>query len=612
MHGVQVRYLGGLWALLTCINQGMAGDVLDLEDSWREWFSELRIWRGQSFPYQRIAWVFLQGLPPQLWDGEVFDLIVKRLGTVVHRSDVDLNDCNMARNCIGVLVEGMAKVEGVIKVRWGDHCFDCRVSEMHEDCEPDFVSVVTKKEQGGNSVVTPEGDVRWEAAGAGQIRRRVDKAGQVSGPCSWASQGGRGDGVNVGNVGPMEKDEGNVKLDEGPVEFNGVHEGESGVCAGNDILCRSSGFRENTSIPTEISRSKGLSDPNEGIQEDGGGRATGGRGEKDGNGTRMANFDGRSKEDKQRLEDLKVANEVINSLQHIPKAAYRRYFHSQRPSYDINFYLRLDLRFIVGLHEIDQEMFITRADNGVGNDLCHLAPNYAILVHWSDDDDDVDEVIAPPSAPAEAGQPEPPAEADQTNDVQIAPVITFSEIGRINKNVAYKVPPKVATLVDLAETMLLNIKVEDQEVYVAEVRKEDTDRKPRNWSITILADNGVGNDLCHLAPNYAIPVHWSDDDDDVDEVIAPPSAPAEAGQPEPPAEADQTNDVQIGPVITFSEIGRINKNVAYKVPPKVATLVDLAETMLLNIKVEDQEVYVAEVRKEDTDRKPRKCDQRKW
>ncbi|KAK9070244.1 hypothetical protein SSX86_010644 [Deinandra increscens subsp. villosa] len=226
---------------------------------------------------------------------------------------------------------------------------------------------------------------------------------------------------------------------------------------------------------------------------------------------------------------FKVVRHPERPYLHIPNAAYRRYLHSQPPTYDINLFLRPDLRYVVGLREINHELFITQGwatiqhhvdiglkyvlvfkiqdprnwsvtilgDNCVNIDLRHIAPNYAILVHWSDEDDDVDDVVAPPPAPAEAGQPifpdppaeaahpEPPAEAahpqppagaahpcqpnldDQPNDVHIAPVTTFFQIVRINKSIAYKVPPKLAALADLEETMLLTIKVEDQEVYVA-------------------------------------------------------------------------------------------------------------------------------------------------
>ncbi|KAK9049598.1 hypothetical protein SSX86_031432 [Deinandra increscens subsp. villosa] len=246
---------------------------------------------------------------------------------------------------------------------------------------------------------------------------------------------------------------------------------------------------------------------------------------------------------------FKVVRHPERPYLHIPNAAYRRYLHSQPPTYDINLFLRPDLRYVVGLREINHELFITQGwatiqnhvdiglkyvlvfriqdprnwsvtilgDNCVNIDLRHIAPNYAIPVHWSDEDDDVDDVVAPPPAPAEAGQPifpaevahpdppaeavhpEPPAEAahpqplagaaqpdqpnldDQPNDVHIASVATFSQIVRINKSIAYKVPPKLAALADLEYTMLLTIKVEDQEVYVAQVRKEDKDRKPR-WA----------------------------------------------------------------------------------------------------------------------------------
>ncbi|KAK9073191.1 hypothetical protein SSX86_007515 [Deinandra increscens subsp. villosa] len=84
-----------------------------------------------------------KGLPPQLWDGVVFNAIGGKFGTIIHQPAADLNDCNMAKNCVGIMVNCTQKVEGSILVFWNDRSFECWVVEMHGDWEPDFIAKIT-------------------------------------------------------------------------------------------------------------------------------------------------------------------------------------------------------------------------------------------------------------------------------------------------------------------------------------------------------------------------------------------------------------------------------------------------------------------------------------
>ncbi|KAK9048616.1 hypothetical protein SSX86_032419, partial [Deinandra increscens subsp. villosa] len=94
--------------------------------------------RGEYSLVQNVNWK-----TSELWDEEVFNSIGGRFGQVIHVSDVDLNDSNMARNCVGLLVDDWSKVEGEFSINWQDRSFSGGVKEVHEDWEPDFVGVLT-------------------------------------------------------------------------------------------------------------------------------------------------------------------------------------------------------------------------------------------------------------------------------------------------------------------------------------------------------------------------------------------------------------------------------------------------------------------------------------
>ncbi|KAK9070217.1 hypothetical protein SSX86_010617 [Deinandra increscens subsp. villosa] len=180
---------------------------------------------------------------------------------------------------------------------------------------------------------------------------------------------------------------------------------------------------------------------------------------------------------------------------HIPSHAFSRYLYSRPVVYKINLLLRDDLRYVVRLRQIDNELYITKGwpalqrdadirikyivvfkiqdlntwsvtilgDNGVGLDLLDIPLNLDIPVDLSDGEDDV--IIPPPASDEE----------DQIDDDDVPAVPAFSQKVKINKKVSYKVPPPLAVLADLASRMILNIKVEDQDVHAVDVLKEDKD-----------------------------------------------------------------------------------------------------------------------------------------
>ncbi|KAK9078948.1 hypothetical protein SSX86_001951 [Deinandra increscens subsp. villosa] len=97
--GIQVRYVGGLHVLLSGANLGKVTELLEAGS---------------------LGW-------------GVFNIIGGRFGKVIHVSDTDLNDCNMARNCVGLLVDQWAKIEGSFSVKWDDRIFSRGVKEVHKD-----------------------------------------------------------------------------------------------------------------------------------------------------------------------------------------------------------------------------------------------------------------------------------------------------------------------------------------------------------------------------------------------------------------------------------------------------------------------------------------------
>ncbi|KAF5762302.1 putative RNA recognition motif domain, nucleotide-binding alpha-beta plait domain superfamily [Helianthus annuus] len=61
--GVSLSYLGGLAMLLNFDVEERCVSFLLEHLVWREWFTSLDPWEGQSLPFERLAWVKVQGVP---------------------------------------------------------------------------------------------------------------------------------------------------------------------------------------------------------------------------------------------------------------------------------------------------------------------------------------------------------------------------------------------------------------------------------------------------------------------------------------------------------------------------------------------------------------------
>ncbi|KAI3686647.1 hypothetical protein L1987_80330 [Smallanthus sonchifolius] len=100
---VGIRYLGGLYVLLSFQREESATELVSKEKEWGMWFSSLEGWRGQAVPFERIAWLKVLGVPFHLVAAPVLDLIGSRFGKVIHCPQMSSEDKDLSVLCIGIL-----------------------------------------------------------------------------------------------------------------------------------------------------------------------------------------------------------------------------------------------------------------------------------------------------------------------------------------------------------------------------------------------------------------------------------------------------------------------------------------------------------------------------
>ncbi|KAL8208133.1 hypothetical protein R6Q57_007545 [Mikania cordata] len=123
-----IRYLGGVNVLLTFNKEHDASQFLRNEKKWEGYFSKVIGWNGQSIQIERVAWLKIMGVPPQLWDSTVMNQIGEKFGTVFKYSKASTSDTNLT-------IDG----EEVI-IKWQNKKFRGWVMEYRRPWVPDFVN----------------------------------------------------------------------------------------------------------------------------------------------------------------------------------------------------------------------------------------------------------------------------------------------------------------------------------------------------------------------------------------------------------------------------------------------------------------------------------------
>ncbi|KAJ0799620.1 putative RNA recognition motif domain, nucleotide-binding alpha-beta plait domain superfamily [Helianthus annuus] len=137
IDGFKLYYLGGFYLLLTFEDEVDATDFLLNTNLWRDWFSLLDLWSGQSLAYERIAWIKFHGVPLNLAENKVFDDMASLFGKVVKSSQLSPRDWDLSSNIVGILVDAGARVSGQVTLKWKSKSFRVWVMEELDDWVPD-------------------------------------------------------------------------------------------------------------------------------------------------------------------------------------------------------------------------------------------------------------------------------------------------------------------------------------------------------------------------------------------------------------------------------------------------------------------------------------------
>ncbi|KAJ0448268.1 hypothetical protein HanRHA438_Chr17g0822961 [Helianthus annuus] len=140
----KVYYVGGLYVLIVFPEDYEAVEFINNHNVWKDWFSSLDMWEGQSLPYERITWIKFDGVLVHLAENKVFNDLAEAYGKVVHASQLSPDVRNLSVNRVGVLVEHGDLIKDTAILSWKGRKYKVWLSEDQSDWVPECLVEVTR------------------------------------------------------------------------------------------------------------------------------------------------------------------------------------------------------------------------------------------------------------------------------------------------------------------------------------------------------------------------------------------------------------------------------------------------------------------------------------
>ncbi|KAJ0452199.1 putative RNA recognition motif domain, nucleotide-binding alpha-beta plait domain superfamily [Helianthus annuus] len=135
-----IKFLGGLSVLISFVSPEVMGFFLKSFSKESNLFSSLEIWKGQSLPFERLAWLSIKGVPLHLRENEVFDSVGRLYGKIIHPSQLDEDDGDLTSDMVGVIVGEGRPINEQVTLTWENKRFKVWVAEETSDWIPDFLA----------------------------------------------------------------------------------------------------------------------------------------------------------------------------------------------------------------------------------------------------------------------------------------------------------------------------------------------------------------------------------------------------------------------------------------------------------------------------------------
>ncbi|KAJ0705932.1 putative RNA recognition motif domain, nucleotide-binding alpha-beta plait domain superfamily [Helianthus annuus] len=216
-----IQYLGGLSVLISFHEEESVNRFLSVKNIWEPWFSKLDLWKGQTLPFERVAWLKLSGMPLHLFEGDILNQVGSVFGKVLHvhvpkgfEEDLDLSIVR-----VGVLVGHHRMIEDEVVLSWKERAFRVGIEEDHEVWVPDCLKRLSVSGSAGCSSPEFSPVMEDQPSGSGENQKSGGYGGGEESQGSGSKMHGDSDPIMGGgasntNVDPMREEREGVRFEE--------------------------------------------------------------------------------------------------------------------------------------------------------------------------------------------------------------------------------------------------------------------------------------------------------------------------------------------------------------------------------------------------------------
>lgn len=152
----KVQFIGGLSVLITFEDNKTASWVHEATKEVLGRFSSVDLWEGQTFAFERLAWIKIVGVPLHLLSSQVIKAVRNSVGKIVHSPNRSDEDDDLSYDYMGIIAGDGKRIVEEITVVWKDKTFSVWVTEEAGDWVPEFYKVPTSDSINDDSHVNVE------------------------------------------------------------------------------------------------------------------------------------------------------------------------------------------------------------------------------------------------------------------------------------------------------------------------------------------------------------------------------------------------------------------------------------------------------------------------
>ncbi|KAJ0575090.1 putative RNA-directed DNA polymerase [Helianthus annuus] len=151
-----VQYVGGRFIMVSFNSSEEMDRFCLLASEKGEKFQSVEKWIGQTLPFERLAWLRIQGIPLHLLENEVINGIGGKFGKVIKGGQHGIWDSDLSYDYVGVLVSEGKRIQEEVIIQWKGRRYRVWVEEQIGDWEQDFLGIDKGVEVSQTSNGTPQ------------------------------------------------------------------------------------------------------------------------------------------------------------------------------------------------------------------------------------------------------------------------------------------------------------------------------------------------------------------------------------------------------------------------------------------------------------------------